>query len=57
MIYGTQDEIVPLAQHMRMIDAFVKADTHVDQFVIPGAGHGLPWRCTYGLLWRFLPSI
>ncbi len=53
LLHGTQDEIVPLAQHMRMVDAFVKADKQVDQFIIPGAGHGLPWRYTYGLVWRY----
>lgn len=53
LVHGTQDQIVPLAQHMRMVDAFVKADKQVDQFIIPGAGHGLPWRYTYGLVWRY----
>jgi dienelactone hydrolase len=53
LLHGAQDEIVPLAQHMRMVDAFIKADKQVDQFVIPGAGHGLPWRYTYGLVWRY----
>lgn len=53
LIHGTQDEIVPLAQHMRMVDAFVKADKRVDQFIIPGAAHRLPWRPAYGLVWRY----
>ncbi len=53
LLHGTQDEIVPLAQHFRMIDAFVRADKRVDQFIIPGAAHGLPWRYTYRLVWGY----
>ena len=53
LLHGAQDEIVPLSQHMRMVDAFIKANKKVDQFIIPGAGHGLPWRYTYGLVWTY----
>ena len=54
MVYGGQDEIVPLSHLIRMVDAFVNANKRVDTFVVPGTGHGLsPWRYTYGMVWTY----
>jgi dipeptidyl aminopeptidase/acylaminoacyl peptidase len=54
MIYGAQDEIVPLSHLYRMTAAFIKANKRVDQFVMPGTGHGLsPWQYTYGMVWTY----
>ncbi len=54
MIYGSQDNVVPLSHLFRMADALIKANKRFDMFVMPGTGHGLaPWQYTYGLVWTY----
>ena len=45
---------MPLSHLYRMVAAFIKANKRVDQFVMPGTGHGLsPWQYTYGMVWTY----
>lgn len=54
MIYGSEDETVPLSHLLRMADALIEANKRFDMFVVPGTGHELsPWRYTYGLIWTY----
>ncbi len=54
MIYGSQDDVVPLSHLLRMSHALIQANRRFDMFVMPGTGHGLsPWQYTYGLVWTY----
>ena len=54
LMYGSEDDVVPISHLHRMAAAFIEHNKRFDMFIMPGAGHGLsPWRYTYGRVWTY----